>query len=113
MGLARDRARLGDYAKGVLALALVASNERQLASAVVADLEASAVLSAGRAHWEGNTVSYGNWTSNPIETTAYVTRALITVNPASPKVQAAVAWLVERRQDNGQYHDHEGHGRSS
>lgn len=103
VSLARDRARLGDYAKGVLALALVAANERQLASAVVADLEQSAVMSAGRAHWEGNTVSYGNWTSNPIETTAYVTRALITVNPTSPKVQAAVAWLVERRQDNGQY----------
>lgn len=101
--LASRRAGLNDYAKAVLALSLSAAGEQTLARAVVADLDRGAIVVGGRCHWEGNTVQYGQWMSNPVETTAYAARALLAVSPTSPKVGQAVAWLVERRQANGQY----------
>lgn len=101
--LHRDRGRLGSYAKAVLALALVKANEAALARDVLAELDRAALTSAGRCHWDGSTISYGNWSSNPIETTAYAVRAYLAVSPQSPRIADTIAWLVERRQDNGQY----------
>lgn len=101
--LASRRAGLNPYAKAVLALSLASANEASLARDVVADLERAAIVVGGRCSWAGNTVSYGQWMSNPVETTAYATRALLAVSPTSPKIAQAVAWMVERRQANGQY----------
>lgn len=102
-GLAAQRGRLNDYAKAVLTLSLAAANEATLARQVLADLDASAIDVSGRLHWEGNTVQYGQWMSNPVETTAYVAKAYLQVQPTSPKVTGALAWLMARRQAYGQY----------
>ncbi|MBX3469091.1 MAG: hypothetical protein KF878_19645 [Planctomycetes bacterium] len=101
--LARQRARLNDYARGVLVLSLAAAGEQALARDVLADLDRSAVQSAGRCHWVGDTVQYGQWMNNPVETTAYVARAYLAAAPQSDKVPAAISWLLDRRQASGQY----------
>ena len=103
VALAGRRAELNSYTKATLALALVAANEGSLARDVVRDLVAAARTHAGKTHWQGDTISYGSWTSNLIETTAVATRALLAVDPSNQKVAEAIAWMVERRQDNGQY----------
>ncbi len=101
--LARERDRLGPYAQAVLALALMQAGERSLATDVLGALDRGAVTSGGRTHWAGQTISYGNWASNPVETTAYAVRAYLAVAPQSPRVAEGIAWLVARRQHDGQY----------
>ena len=103
VALAARRDALNAYTQAALALALHGAGEATLAADVVRSLEARARTQAGKTHWQGDTISYGSWTSNVVETTALATRALLAVDPHNAKVAEAVAWLVERRQGNGQY----------
>ena len=103
VALAGQRATLNAYTQACLALALGSAGETTLARDVVRDLERSARTQAGKTFWQGDTLSYGSWTANLVETTALVARAFLAVDPTNAKVTEAVAWLLERRQDNGQY----------
>src|SRR5206468_292098 len=70
---------------------------------VLSDLDRSAIATSGRAHWAGRTLTYGSWQSNNTETTAYVLRAFLAIDPSNTKVADTVAWLVEHRQGSGEY----------
>jgi hypothetical protein len=103
VALAAQRDRLNAYTQGTLALALVKAGEGALAREVVRGLEQRARTLGGKTFWQGDTINYGSWTANLVETTAIVTRAFLAVDPTNALVPQAVAWLIERRQDNGQY----------
>jgi hypothetical protein len=100
--LAGRRDRLDGYARAVLALALHKAGS-SLASDVLGAMINDVTSTSGRAHWEGNPLRYGSWTSNSVETTAYATWALIEIDPSNSLIADAMAWLLSRRRKNGQY----------
>ncbi len=100
---AARRAELNDYTKAALVISLVDAGMSNLTTDLIGDLTQSAVVSAGKAHWEGSSIRYGSWTSNNVETTAYVLRAFLAADSSNPLVTDAVTWLMGRRRANGQY----------
>jgi uncharacterized protein YfaS (alpha-2-macroglobulin family) len=100
--LANRRDTLDNYARAVLAIALHKSGST-LATDVVGSLVNDVTSSSGRAHWEGNPLRYGSWTSNVVESTAYGMWALLEVDPANSLIPDLMSWLLSRRRNNGQY----------
>lgn len=101
--LAGQKSQLDNYAKAVLAMSLKKASQSSMANDVIADLTASAVTVSGKTHWPGNTLRYGNWTSNTIETSAYVVRAFLELDPQNPLVAQGMSWILSRRQRFGRW----------
>lgn len=103
VALAGRRDTLNAYTQAALTLALSRAGEAALARDVAGALVARARTQGGKTWWQGDALSYGSWTSNPVETTALAARALLTIDPNHALIGPAVAWLLERRQGAGQY----------
>ena len=95
------REKLSPSGKAIYALALegyAPGDER--ARTLVSDLAGLADRSATGASWQADVDDWRNW-STPIYTTATVTYALATIDPASPLLTDAVRYLVLHRRPNG------------
>lgn len=100
--LASRRDQLGNYARAVLAISLHKAGS-PLASDMLTSLVGGATTSSGRAFFEGDTLRYGSWTSNTVETTAYAVWAMLELDPNNSLIGDSMAWLLSRRRRNGQY----------
>jgi len=95
----RHREELSDYGRAVLAMALNRFGNKEMALALVRDLEKNADINKLSARWEGETFHY-RWTDNVVETTAFALMAFIEVDPGNPVVQKAVRYInISRRGD--------------
>ncbi len=95
------REKLSPAGKGLLALALegfAPGDER--ARTLVSDLAGLADRSATGASWQPAVEDWQNW-STPVYTTAVVTQAIATIDPASPLLTDAVRYMVLHRRPNG------------
>jgi uncharacterized protein YfaS (alpha-2-macroglobulin family) len=100
-GLFTDRAKLGSYAKALLALSL-AERGNNRAAQVAAEIEQSAQAGELHAYWQTG-ARYGFHTSD-VEATALSLKALARISPRSPLLMKAARWLVTNRR-NGYYWD--------
>lgn len=90
---------LNNYSRGLLAAALHRAGEVDRAKTVLANLDENAKIGEGYCYWEGNATRH-SWMDNQVETTAYILKAMIAVDPANEKVHKVVRWLSVRRQGN-------------
>lgn len=95
------RAKLANYARALLAMALqtsgAAADDARI-KALLADLNTSAILSATGAHWEEQERDY--WSMNTdTRTSAIVLEALARLDPQNQINPNVVRWLMVARQD--------------
>ncbi len=91
------RAELSNYGKALVAISLARSGRPSEARDVLANLDETAKQGEAHCWWEGHAQRY-HWMSQVIETTAYVLRAYVLVDPQNPKVHKVVRWLAANRQ---------------
>ena len=109
-----ERDRLGAYGRALLALSAERLSDLQRAQTLVRNLENgvkrdeasdTSALVPGRshqdsavptAHWGADGV-YRRWSEGPVETTAFVLRALLAIDPDHPLVEPAANWLIRNR----------------
>jgi len=92
----RNKAKLNDYSRALLVLALKNHGLDKEAAKAAAELAKSAKKApGGRLYW-GSRDDYW-WWNDGIETTAQVVRALAAVNPDSKLLYPAVKWLAINR----------------
>jgi uncharacterized protein YfaS (alpha-2-macroglobulin family) len=109
----KGRERLNAYSRALLTLAAVAYKRGEEAKILIDNLEngvtwdkaedASVLLknepsgqAMGTAHW-GRESGWWMWSEGAVETTAFVLRALVAVNPKHRLVEPAMNWLVKNR----------------
>ncbi|MFQ3589341.1 MAG: alpha-2-macroglobulin family protein [Chloracidobacterium sp.] len=98
----KQRDRLSAYGRALYALAAhhYGADDRarvlvrNLANGVVRDTAPNSNLPTAR--WGAGGFWY-RWTDSPVETTAFVLRALVTIDPANELVTPAMNWLVKNR----------------
>jgi uncharacterized protein YfaS (alpha-2-macroglobulin family)/tetratricopeptide (TPR) repeat protein len=109
-----ERARLGAYGRALLALCAERLGDEERAQTLVRNLEngvkrddatdTSALVPSrthqdsalATAHWGADGV-YWRWSEGPVETTAFVLRALLAIEPQHPLVEPATNWLIRNR----------------
>ncbi len=96
----KQRDKMSDYGKALLALAYHRSGDTQKAAEIVELLENSANCNTRECNWEGGRY---HWRYNNVEATSYVMRALIKIKPESNKIPKAVNYLVRTRRGNHWY----------
>jgi uncharacterized protein YfaS (alpha-2-macroglobulin family) len=93
---AATRARkLNSYAVAVLGLAAHTVGDDRDADKLLDELNRRAIDNSGFTSWSGQTWDYA-WESDPLETTAYALRFEWTMNPKSPRVGRAAAFLIDK-----------------
>jgi alpha-2-macroglobulin len=109
----KGRERLNAYGRALLALAAVHFQKNEQAKTLAANLEngvvwdkaedASVLLrnepsghALGTAHW-GREQGWWHWSEGAVETTAFVLKALVAVDPRHRLVEPAMNWLVKNR----------------
>jgi uncharacterized protein YfaS (alpha-2-macroglobulin family) len=93
---AERRALLDPYARALLAVAYEAAGGSPNQSALLADLNDSAIISASGAHWEDAEPDWDNLSSD-IRGTAMVINALARLDPDNLMAPNAVRWLMVAR----------------
>ncbi|MBN1641874.1 MAG: Ig-like domain-containing protein [Anaerolineae bacterium] len=98
--LFQDRARLSEYGKAYLALALSIADSDGASSArvqtLLSDLSSAAILSATGAHWEEDKVDQRSMNTNT-RSTAIVLDAFARLDPGNAIAANAVRWLMAAR----------------
>jgi hypothetical protein len=100
--LAQTKAHVGNlnpYAIAVLGLAEHLLGDDATARDLAGELDKRATDEGAYTFWLGDTWHYA-WEDDPIETTAYALRLEVAVNPTSPRIPRAVAFLRVQRQGN-------------
>jgi alpha-2-macroglobulin len=109
----KGRDRVNAYSRALLAIAAVNYKKAEQARILADNLEngvtwdkaedASVLLknepsgkALGTAHW-GRDYGWWHWSEGAVETTAFVLRALVAVNPQHRLVEPAMNWLVKNR----------------
>jgi uncharacterized protein YfaS (alpha-2-macroglobulin family) len=109
----KGREHLNAYARALLTLAAVNYKKAEQAATLVENLEngvtwdkaedGSVLLrnepsghAVGTAHW-GRASGWWQWSDGAVETTAFVLKALVAVNPKHRLVEPAMNWLVKNR----------------
>jgi uncharacterized protein YfaS (alpha-2-macroglobulin family) len=111
----KNRDRLNAYTRALLALAVHAYGDAEKSAILVRNLEngvkkdeapdTSILLGRGQqshpaviatAHWGADGV-WWRWSESPVETTAFVLRAFVAINPAHPLIEPTMNWLVKNR----------------
>lgn len=93
------RKKLNAYSQALLAMVLFDAGEKEKAKNVLSMLEKSASQSATIASWKAQSFAHG-WTDNEVESTAYVLKAFLTVDPENPMLQKIIRFLsFSRRGD--------------
>jgi hypothetical protein len=91
--------KLDNYSRAILAIALHRSGNRDHAEAVLKSLEKTVVERNTVAFWKGPGTR--SWMDSPVETTAYVIKAYILINPKSPLLEKAVRYITLQRGSGG------------
>ncbi len=95
VSLFEQRARLGNYGKAWLLMALDRLEQPQV-SVLRAELTSKAIVSATGAHWEETGIDY--WTMNTnTRSTALAIMALARTDPKNMTLPSAVRWLMTAR----------------
>jgi uncharacterized protein YfaS (alpha-2-macroglobulin family) len=92
---ARHADQLNSYAVAVLGLAAHSAGDDSDARKLTGILSQRANESEGFTSWQGQSWHYG-WEDDPLETTAYALRLEWTMNPDSPLVKPATAFLIDK-----------------
>ena len=101
-----NRERLSAYARALLALTAHRYGDTERAAVLVRNLEDGVQLeraaddeadSLATAHWGASRRFWWRWYEGPVETTAFVLRALVTIDPAHKLVEPSMNWLVKNR----------------
>ncbi|OYT69679.1 MAG: alpha-2-macroglobulin [Chloracidobacterium sp. CP2_5A] len=94
------RDRLTAYGRALLALAAQAYGDAERARVLARNLENGVVRdTAGdvpSARW-GAVGPWHRWADSPVETTAFVLKALVAIEPSNPLAAPAMTWLVNNR----------------
>ncbi len=108
------REKLTAYSRALLALIAHRYGDTERANVLVRNLEDgaaidrtpdSSVLLKGEtsaetmatAHWGSTSRFWWRWYESPVETTAFVMQALVTIDPENKLVEPAMNWLVKNR----------------
>jgi uncharacterized protein YfaS (alpha-2-macroglobulin family) len=100
------RERLTAYARALLALTAHRYGDAERAAVLVRNLEDGVQLdravnedadSMATAHWGSSQRFWWRWYEGPVETTAFVLRALVTIDPKHALVEPTMNWLVKNR----------------
>jgi len=98
------RDRLTSYSRALLALAAHRYGMKERTAVLLRNLENGAKLdrdtstaeSMSTVHW-GEDRFWWHWHDGPVETTAFVLQALVTIDPKHKYVEPAMNWLVKNR----------------
>jgi uncharacterized protein YfaS (alpha-2-macroglobulin family) len=109
------REKLTSYSRALLALTAHRYNARERVAVLVRNLENGATIDRTPDQWSGGlsarpseamtmaTAHWGEdrfwwrWNDGPVETTAFVLQALVTIDPKHALVEPAMNWLVKNR----------------
>jgi uncharacterized protein YfaS (alpha-2-macroglobulin family) len=100
------RERLTAYSRALLALTAHRYGDADRTAVLVRNLEDGVQLeravddgadSLATAHWGSTQRFWWHWYEGPVETTAFVLRALVTIDPKHRLVEPAMNWLVKNR----------------
>ncbi|MFP5247396.1 MAG: alpha-2-macroglobulin, partial [Thermoanaerobaculia bacterium] len=100
-----NRERLTAYSRALFALTAHRYGDAERARVLVRNLEDGAKLDRGNddsaeamatAHW-GADGFWWRWYEGPVETTAFVLQALVTIDPQHRLIEPAMNWLVKNR----------------
>lgn len=100
------RERLTAYARALLAMTAHRYGDTERAAILVRNLEDGVQLeravndeadSLATAHWGSSQRFWWRWYDGPVETTAFVLRALVTIDPKHALVEPTMNWLVKNR----------------
>lgn len=99
--LFEKRSELSDSTRALLALYLNTAGQEERAAETVAFLKNTVVEDDdyGTAHW-GMRTGYHRRSEGAVEATAFVLRALLSIAPEDPLVDATARWLVQNRRGN-------------
>lgn len=109
----KNREQLTAYSRALLALTAHRWNDLERARVLVRNLEdgvkidrapdqsvllkgETAAETMGTAHW-GASGFWWRWYEGPVETTAFVLQALVTIDPSHKLIEPAMNWLVKNR----------------
>ncbi|MDQ7778823.1 MAG: alpha-2-macroglobulin family protein [Planctomycetota bacterium] len=94
-----DLAGLSPYALACRALEFNNNGKAEDAQRALRLLEAAAISDANGTHWE-TADWYYKWEQVDVETTAYVLKAVVALDPENRLIPETVRWLLARRQGN-------------
>ncbi|HEU4889569.1 MAG TPA: alpha-2-macroglobulin family protein, partial [Thermoanaerobaculia bacterium] len=101
-----NRERLSAYARALLAITAHRYGDTERTAVLVRNLEDGVKLeraaddeadSLATAHWGSSQRFWWRWYEGPVETTAFVLRALVTIDPKHKLVEPSMNWLVKNR----------------
>jgi len=92
---------LNYYTKSLLSLSYHETGDDKKAAVILSEITSEGKVIKDTCHWEGNIWHYG-WFDNTVETTSWVLKAMIAVDPGNEKIDKTVKWLIENR--NGGYY---------
>lgn len=95
LNLYENKDKLDNFAKALLALTM-SRDFPEKTKEILAELNKDAVFDEAACYWESDGSSL-SWTDSNIETTAYVLKALIRLQPENSKIAKTLNWLVLRR----------------
>ncbi len=90
---------LSDYGKALYALALFNSEDNEKANELINELNKSAKCSGTECHWDAETFKY-SWRNNKIETTSYISMAMLKGDPGNEKIKKGIEYLINHKQGN-------------
>ena len=93
---------LQNYSLALMILSLAEMGETERARSLIPNLETGAIETALHCYWPER-FTWGFYSCNRYETTAYAVRALLAVDPDNPRIPKAVRWLLAHR-SGGRYH---------
>jgi hypothetical protein len=98
----KDYKKLNAYSQGLMALVMERAGNHDRALEIIRNLEKHAALSGALANWNAPDDQWG-WMDNTIETTAFVLKAIVAVDPDAAIAPKVVRYLVSRRNGNHWY----------
>lgn len=94
------RKKLNAYSQALVAVMLYEAGEKGKAKEILSLLERSASQSATIASWKAASFEHHSWMDNEVESTAYVLKAFLTIEPENPMLQKIIRFLSHSRQGN-------------
>jgi alpha-2-macroglobulin len=94
--------KLNAYSQALFAMVLEGQGKHDEALGVIRNLETFAVKSATSARWQAPDNEYG-WMDNTVETTAYVLKAMLRVEPDNKMIPLIVRYLATSRNGDHWY----------
>lgn len=93
--------KMDNYSRAILAVSLHRAGQKKKAQAVLQSLSKTVTEISTAAFWKGKGAR--SWTDNPVETTAYVVKAYLLIDPDNPLIEKAVRYLTISRRGYGWY----------